>query len=288
MAEPAYDISSFEKSSDASAAPYTFYYFADANVIDAEIASPTIVTTDDKYEVTLPQAGGYEYLAAAPLPAAQGIVTFSSGSAQVSGVATADGYQTTAIATISNLSIGGVLTADVVQGKLSTLYPRGNAVPSVNFYGSYFQNLRINGSVVTVNENCAVFGTKPVEDGSYFNDPAVLSSMQSDGGDVLQCTLVEAVSGVRAPAAVYGNTLVIPGLGTVRLAQVRLTRTASNNSPDDYTYKFSLDMICAQLQGTAKGKVRVITLETNGGGSQGGGGPVPDRGRVPPPPPSIR
>jgi hypothetical protein len=308
MAARADELSLVTASQDTD---WTFDYYADANVIKANITSPTVINNDDTDLVQLVDEPGYLYQIAPALPQCQGILTFASGSASVSGSESAAGYTTTATATVQGLNIEGILTADVVIGTISTLYPVGNAVPSVNFVGSYFQNLHINGQLVTVNANTAIFGPKPAGDGSYFNEAAVLTAMgqqyysgwgnpnlpasaesQSNwtpaaavADNVLQCSLVTGVTGVHAPATTYGNIIVIPGFGTVSLGNIKLTRTPIAASPGNYTYMFSLEMICAELEGQAKGKVRVIVLDTNGQGSTGGhGGPV----QAPPQKPSKR
>lgn len=276
---------------------WTFDYYADANVIKANITAPIVINNDD---TTLVEISGEDpdpgllYQPAPLLPANQSILTFKSGSAQVSVSEDANGYATTATATIQGLSIEGIFKADVM-GTLSTTYPVGNAVPSVNFVGTYFQNVYINGQLVTVEENTTIFGPKPANDGSYFDDAVVLSAMTqqyysgwgnpnlspaaqlqsnwtpstADADNVLQCSLVTGINGAPTLATTYGNIIVIPGFGTISLGNIKLKRTPNSNG---YTYKFCLEMIRAELQGQAKGTVRVVALDTNGKGSGGGGG----------------
>ena len=192
------------------------------------------------------------------------------------------------------------LTADQVVGQISTFYPEGDAVPTVSFAGTQFVNLRISGHPLTPGQNLGIFGAKPANDGSYFNDASALNQISAqyyniagssalpasvksqfaspataNNVNALECSLANSVSGVPATDSTCGNVIVVPGFGQIFLEEVELSRTPDPSSPDGYDYMFSLEMIRIELQGIGSGTIRIIALDTNGTGNGSGPHPAP-------------
>jgi len=280
-----------------SASPFSYY--ADANVFEAQVILPIRLNTDDVNLVKIEDTPGHLLQPAAPLPASQKYFTYTSAYSELSAQydAANQGYRTTATGVVNGLNILNVLTADQVVGQISTFYPEGDAVPTVSFAGTQFVNLRISGHPLTPGQNLGIFGAKPAEDGSYFNDAAALSQISAqyynivgnsaiptsvksqlaspataNNVNALECSLANSVSGVPGTDTTCGNVIVVPGFGQIFLEEVELSRTADSNSPDGYDYMFSLEMIRIELQGIGSGTIRIIALDTNG---QGKGGPTP-------------
>ena len=289
---------------------HDFKYYADASVFRAEITEPTVIKTDNRYLIEL--AGvkpGYRYVPAEPLPKGQGIFSFESGYAQVAGHPSTKvkGYATLATGVLEGLNVLDVLTADRVVGQISTVYPEGGAVPSVTFLGTRFENLRISGRKVEIELDLDIFGSKPVDDGSYFDDSGVLSriAQQYDSingvpnlpswagkqfnwspatvqnGNKMNCALVNRVSG--SPGTCFGHVIDLPDFGRIFLGEIGLKRTPYPNYPDSYTYMFSLEMIRLELGCLADGTSTMIALETNGVGQPPPPGPLPVPDTAPPP-----
>lgn len=289
-----------------------FEYYANANVFNVNIELPK----DVRFESPLLQLRGksdYQYRIAEPPPKGQGLFSYESGYSQVAGHPSTKvkGYATLATGVLEGLNVLDVLTADRVVGQISTVYPENNSVPSVTFLGTRFENLRIDGHRVDVEQDLNIFGSKPDGDGSYFQDAGVLSrvaqqydaingmpdlpawarpqfnwaSATAQSKNLMKCALVNRVSG--APGKSFGHVIDLPHFGRIFLGEIGLKRTDRANDSGYYNYLFHLEMIRLELGCIADGTGHIVTLETNGGGSQGGGGgPKPTRGPVPPPPPS--
>jgi hypothetical protein len=266
-------------------------------VFRADITEPTVIKTDNRYLIEL--AGvkpGYRYVPADPLPKGQGIFSFESGYAQVAGHPSTKvkGYATLATGVLEGLNVLDVLTADRVVGQISTVYPEGDAVPSVTFLGTRFENLRISGRKVEIELNLDIFGSKPVDDGSYFDDSGVISriSQQYDSingvpnlpswaskqfnwspavvqnGNKMNCALVNRVSG--SPGTCFGHVIDLPDFGRIFLGEIGLKRTPDLKYPGYYSYMFSLEMIRLELGCLADGSSTIIALDTNGSGGHNG------------------
>ncbi|MGA8431058.1 MAG: hypothetical protein WB729_14640 [Candidatus Sulfotelmatobacter sp.] len=275
-----------------------FDYYADANVFEAKVNLPVKLNTDDQNFSKISGAQPQNIVhTVAPLSADQRYFSYTCAYSELSAqYDTANqGYQTTATGVVTGLNILNVLTADKVVGQISTFYPEGDAVPTVSFLGTQFQNLCIHGQPLVPNQNLGIFGAKPANDGSYFDDAAALSQISAqyyaivsnpalpaslkshyswtpataNTTNKLKCSLANSVSGVPSTDSTCGNVIVMPGFGEIFLEQVELTRTADPDSPDGYDYMFSLEMIRIELQGIGSGTIRIVALDTNGSGSTG-------------------
>jgi len=300
MAARADELSSLDASGSQAPGNYVFTYLAEADVFEANVTLPVAVNTNNENGTQINGVNpGHKLLHAQPLPANQQYFSFASAYSEVSAQfdAVNQGYRTIATAVITGLNILNVLTADKVVGQMSTFYPIGDAVPTVNFIGTQFLNLCINTEPLTLDQNLGIFGDGPANDGSYFDDtdvtsaisaqteaitdnPALPVSLQSQftanaaNANVLECSLVSSVSGSTAQS--FGNIIVVPGFGTIYLADVELTRTKSSTSPDGFKYLFGLEMMRIVLQGgPGTGTIIIGALDTNGTGNGSGPHPAP-------------
>ncbi len=283
---------------------YVFTYYADANVFEADVTLPVRLNTDDQnlFKISGPKPQNIVHRVA-PLSEEQKFFSYASAYSELSAQydAANHGYRTTATGVVTGLNILNVLTADKVVGQVSTFYPQNSAVPTVSFLGTQFQNLCINAQPLVLNQNLGIFGAKPADDGSYFDDAAALSQISAQYYNVvnnpavpasvksqyasptaanmnaLECSLANSVSGVPATDTTCGNVIIVPGFGQIFLEEVELSRTPDPASPDRYDYMFSLEMIRIELQGIGSGTIRIVALDTNGTGH-------PTPGPQPPPP----
>jgi hypothetical protein len=204
-------------------------YYAEANVLSADLKQPLEEKIPPRVQVKLPSNGRYRFKKGNSFRF-EGIISYHSAYSQVAGhpSSKSDGSATLATAVVEGLNVLDVVTADRVVAQISTVHPvfgKGQ-VPSVTFLGTRFENLRIGGHKIEVKRNLDILGPKPAGDKSYFEDPGVQSrvSLQYDkiataeghpelaalaypkgragviGNDELQCSLVDSVEGEPVPA----------------------------------------------------------------------------------------
>jgi hypothetical protein len=282
-------------------------YYAEANVLSADLKLPLKEKIPPRVQVKLPSNGRYQFKKARSFHF-EGIISYQSAYSQVAGhpSSKSDGSATLATAVVEGLNVLDVVTADRVVAQISTVHPvfgKGQ-VPSVTFLGTRFENLRIGGHKIEVKRNLDILGPKPVGDKSYFEDPGVQSrvSLQYDkvataeghpelaaaaypkgragviGGGELQCSLVDSVAaepGVSYGGTSFGHVIDVPHFGKVFLAELRVERKPGDPGKRVYdTYEFHLTMIRLEMGCIAQGTAAVAALDTNGKGGQGGGGIV--------------
>jgi hypothetical protein len=218
-------------------------YYAEANVLSADLKQPLEEEIPPRVQVKLPASGRYRFKKANSFRF-EGIISYHSAYSQVAGhpSSKSDGSATLATAVVEGLNVLDVVTADRVVAQISTVHPvfGTGQVPSVTFLGTRFENLRIGGHKIKVTRKLDILGAKPAGDKSYFEDPGVQSrvSLQYDkvataeghpelaaaaypkgragviGSNELQCSLVDSVEGEpeeakpgeTAPKVSYGGT----------------------------------------------------------------------------------
>ncbi|MFZ0955927.1 MAG: hypothetical protein WAN60_06270 [Candidatus Sulfotelmatobacter sp.] len=269
-------------------------YYAEANVLSADLKQPLKEKIPPRVQVKLPANGRYQFKKASAFRF-QGIISYQSAYSQVAGhpSSKSDGFATLATAVVEGLNVLDVVTADRVVAQISTVHPvfGTGQVPSVTFLGTRFENLRIGGHKVEVERALDILGPKPAGDKSYFDDPGVQSriSLQYDkiataeghpelaaaaypkgragviGSGELQCSLVSGVTG--APGTSFGHVIDVPHFGKIFLAELRVTREPSKNPKSEADkYRFYLTMIRLEMGCLAQGSASVTALDSNGGG----------------------
>jgi hypothetical protein len=274
-------------------------YYAEANVLSADLKLPLKEKIPPRVQVKLPPSGRYQFKKANSFRF-EGIISYRSAYSQVAGhpSSKSDGFATLATAVVEGLNVLDVVTADRVVAQISTVHPVfGNGqVPSVTFLGTRFENLRIGGHKIEVKRNLDILGAKPAGDKSYFEDPGVQSrvSLQYDkvataeghpelaaaaypkgragvvGSGELQCSLVDSVAaepGVSYGGTSFGHVIDVPHFGKIFLAELRVERKPGDPGKRVYdTYEFHLTMIRLEMGCIAQGSAAVAALDTNGGG----------------------
>jgi hypothetical protein len=274
-------------------------YYAAADVLSADFEQPVHEKVPPRAQVKLPKDGHYQFKQADPFRL-DGVISYRSGYTQVAGHRSpkhGHGFTTLATSVVEDLNVLDVVTADRVVAQISTEHPvydpkdgLTDAVPSVTFLGTRFDNLRIGGHKVEVERHVDILGSKPADAKSYFEDDGVLSriSQQYDNinsardlpewaskqyewdrataqkqGEV-KCSLVNRVTG--APGIEFGHVIDVPHFGKIFLAELSLKRE-KNGAPGPEKYSFHLTMIRLELGCLAQGNSGIVTAESNGQGS---------------------
>ena len=273
------------------------YYYAEANVLSADLEQPLKEKIRPQVAVKLPDDGHYQFRKADPFHF-EGILSYESGYTQVAGHPShkTEGFTTLSTSVVERLNVLDVVTADRVVAQISTVHPiygKGQ-VPSVTFLGTRFDNLRIAGHKVEVERDLDILGPKPDGDESYFKNDGVLNRISDQynriasatkrfvwGAEefpeecppingVLNCSLVSNVSG--SPGSPFGHVIDVPHFGRIYLGELKVVRTPGDPAKGIYDkYRFQLTMIRLQMGCLATGNVQVSVADSNGGGSDGGG-----------------
>jgi hypothetical protein len=282
-------------------------YHADAYVLDANLEQPISDDIKKQAYVELHEDGHYRFEPAERFHL-KGIISYQSGYTQVAGHRSAKpghGFTTLATSVVEGLNVLDVITADRVVGQISTTHPPydpdnglSDAVPSVTFLGTRFDNLRINGHKVEVERHLDILGPKPANEKSYFDEEDVLARLSRQYDDIhhvvglpdwaseryrfdraatqqgkAECSLVSRLKG--APDISFGHVIDLPHFGKIFLGELTVDRengkpaAAKDETPKPETYTFHLTMIRLDMGCLAQGKARIVALDANGSGSKG-------------------
>jgi len=274
-------------------------YFAEANVLSAELEQPLRDKIKARAHVKLPKDGHYQFKQADPFRF-EGILSYRSGYTQVAGHPSSKiaGVTTLATSVLEGVNVLDVITADRVVAQISTVHPiygKGQ-VPSVTFLGTRFDNLRIGGHKVEVERSLDILGPRSEDDQSYFDNREVLDRISQqyetiakaknlpdwaaseypkgrpalNGSGQLECSVVSGVKG--APGTPFGHVIDLPHFGKIFLGELKVEREPGNPSKGVYDkYKFRLTMIRLEMGCLAKGTAQIAALDANGTGKGGGG-----------------
>src|SRR3984957_2161220 len=157
-------------------------YYAEANVLSADLDLPLRDEIKPRAYVKLPKDGHYQFKHAEPFRF-EGILSYQSGYTQVAGHPSSKTAGSTTLATsvLEGLNVLDVVTADRVVAQISTVHPAYGTgqVPSVTFLGTRFDNLRIGGHKIKVTRKLEILGPKPANDESYFDNRDVLDRIST-------------------------------------------------------------------------------------------------------------
>jgi hypothetical protein len=258
-------------------------YAAEANLLSAHFEQPITADIKNQAHIVLPEDGKYTHQAAGPFQLFQ-LLSFGSGYTQVAGNQSAKvpGFTTLATSVIENFNVLDVVTADRVVGQIATVHSVDDGhVPAVNFLGTRFENLRISGNKIEVEQDLNILGPKPASGRSYFEDAGVRKRIAhqyeairksrdlptSAAKEVLadqygmkmgkiKCSLVQNVHG--APGVSFGHVIDLADFGRIFLGELTVEQ-------QDSSYTFLLSMIRMELNYAAQGTARVVNLACNGG-----------------------
>jgi hypothetical protein len=273
-------------------------YYAEANVLFADLKQPLEEKIRPQTFVKLSKDGHYQFRQADPFHF-EGILSYKGGYTQVAGHPSSktDGFVTLSTSVVERLNVLDVVTADRVVAQISTVHPvygKGQ-VPSVTFLGTRFDNLRIDGHKVKVKRDLEILGPRYDDDRSYFDDPDVqikvwrqydkIATTENlpewaaeeyaknppalNGQNEFKCSVVDSVKG--SPGFPFGHVIDLPHFGKIFLGELKVVRTPGNPEKGIYdTYKFHLTMIRLKMGCLGEGTIGVSTADSNGGGSDGG------------------
>jgi hypothetical protein len=153
--------------------PRTHTYFAEANVVRANLETPLEAEVRPQAYVKLPDNGGY-FSERAEKFRLEAVISFGSAYTQASGYVSDKpdgGWVTLVTAVVEQLNVLDVVTADRVVAQISVEHPLKGYVPSVTFLGTRFENLQIAGHKIEPKLNLGFCGPKPGDDKLYLEDP---------------------------------------------------------------------------------------------------------------------
>jgi hypothetical protein len=277
---------------------YHHDFYAEANVLFADLTEPLKEKIRPQALVKLSKDGQYQFRQADPFHL-EGILSYKGGYTQVAGHPSTKsvGFATLTTSVVEGLNILDIVTADRVVAQISTVHPAYGTgqVPAVNFLGTRFDNLRIAGHRVEVERELELLGPRRDDDTSYFDDDKVLDriSQQYDriatsqnlpdwarenypkgrtaqkGQKELNCSVISSVKG--SPGFSFGHVIDLPHFGKIFLGDLRVTRTPDPLKKTVDTYKFHLTMIRFEMGCTGAGTGGAGSAVSNGQGSDGGG-----------------
>lgn len=172
------------------APPRAHHFHAEATALHAKLQHPLNGEVKPQNHLKLHQEGGYlsdhvkDYRV-------DNVVSFKAAHTHVAGHESPKRdhpWITLTTASIEQLNVLEVVTADRVVSQIATEHPRqdGLHVPKVTFLGTRFENLRVGGYEVKVEFNSKLFYLQPpAGDLPYIADPGFLKEIgSSDSPDV--------------------------------------------------------------------------------------------------------
>ena len=267
-------------------------YNAQATVVSGFLRLPLKQEVRSQARITLADSGGY-ISQHSDNYRLEGVLSYRSAYTQVAGnrsTKPGQGWSTLTTSVIEGLNVLDVVTADRVVGQTIAEHPLEGYVPSVNFLGTRFENLRIAGHPVALEMNLNVLGGKPASDASYSHDPGVCERVSSQykrligygdlpgelrerynrlssslrGAETVECSLVNQVTG-SLPGRSYGHIIDIPDFGKVILGKLTVTTEAVKGGvPNATKTTIKLMMIDLELGCVADGSVGLVGGDTNG------------------------
>jgi hypothetical protein len=269
----------------------THHYNAQATVLSGHLSLPLVQEIRAQARIALAPSGGYISQHSDNFRL-EGVLSYRSAYTQVAGnrsTKPGQGWSTLTTSVVEGVNVLDVLTADRVVGQMITEHPLEGYVPSVNFLGTRFENLRIAGHPVELDINLNILGSRPANDAFYPHDAGVAERIASQhknvlghndlpadlrerynrlssnlrGAETVECSLVNQATG-RFPGHTYGHIIDIPDFGKVVLGKLTVTsEDAKPGTPRKTTIK--LTMIDMELGCAIAGGIGLVGGDTNGG-----------------------
>lgn len=213
-----------------------------------------------------------------------------------------NGWVTVATSVLEDLNVFEIFTADRLVSQVSTDHPyKDGHFPRVTFLGTQFQNFRVSGFAPALTLNLGIC-ERPAGDRSLFQDPnflravreqtekiagsrglpkelkdeyderlAYIKTLTSDGNagekgghKPITCSLVQSIGEIPIPGVQsFGNVLLIPEFGTVRLAEIEVGEKADSKTGRPNLY-FSLTAATMKLGCVGDGMLAAGAVVANG------------------------
>jgi hypothetical protein len=163
--------------------PRRHQYHAESTVLRGNLEHPLIQEIKPQSNVKLIEQGGYLSEHSEPYRL-EGLISFEKAYTQVAGndnPKPEGGWSTLVTSVIEKLNVLEVVTADRVIGQMLTLHPKVGYMPAINFLGTRFENLRINGYPVHVHfhRDHPYPLPDPVDDGPYTQHGGFLNQLKT-------------------------------------------------------------------------------------------------------------
>jgi hypothetical protein len=228
----------------------THYYHAEANILFGYLRLPLEHRIKPQAHTHLPKEGGY-FSHRAEHFRLESVLEYRSAYSHVAGNINpkpGGGWTTLVTTVIEGLNVMEVVTADRIVGQMITEHPVEGYVPTINFLGTRFENLRIAGFPVDLDLNLSFLGPRPANDAAYTHDAALIGRISSQMGRIgehpnlpaelqqrynrlsaslgsrpeeVECSLVNRATGAY-PGHSFGPVISIPDFGTMILGQVTI------------------------------------------------------------------
>jgi len=245
----------------------------------------------------------------------EGLVSFKSGRTRVSGSKSLKdepknhGFVTLATSVIEGLNVFEVITAERVVAQVATDYPMDNGhnehtnYPHVTFLGTHFDNVRVNGGLLTLKLNFEMIGERE-GDTSYLSHRGFLRRIKNQTAKVAKAkglskdlqteyakrltainnlikgrkpreakvtfSIVENIDNLDAipipGVKVVGHLLMLPNFGTVSLGEVSVSEVANKDPRKPPSNLFELKMLQINMGCVGDGMVDGAVAAANGHG----------------------
>ncbi len=268
----------------------THTYNAEATVLSGKLTLPVMQPIEPQAHSKLDPKGGY-FNQRSDGYKLESIVSFNSAYSHVAGnksTKSGEGWHTLTTTVVEGLNVMEVVTADRIVGQTITHHPLKGYMPSISFLGTRFENLRIAGIPVEIEWDQEIFASTPADDLPYALDPGIVNCVgrQYDRilgnknlspklqehynrlsgtlgkSETIECSLVSRAAGL-FPGTIAGNTITVPGFGTITLGKV----TVKHEDPVGKTHKkttVTLTMIDLKLGCVIEGDLLIGSGPNNG------------------------
>jgi hypothetical protein len=210
--------------------PTRFSFKGLALAAAGQITSPFFDTIEVQASSALPEIGGYGSAKAVDFRY-RDLIRFDVAHTHVIGSSinccdNGPSFTTLLQASVEGLDVMGMVTADRVVSRLMTTYSEGATEPSVKVIGTRFENLKIAGIPVEVD-----LAVDLLDRYHKFNDLSQayekgekdLRDLFAGANKISRASMVRGLKPASAGLDYSGHIVQVPGLGAVRLAEIRIT-----------------------------------------------------------------
>ncbi len=228
----------------------THHYHADGAALTGRLRLPIAQIISPQTHAALPEEGGY-FSQRAEKYRLESVISIRSSYTHVTGNRSSkpgQGWTTLTTTVVEGLNVMEVVTADRIVCQIITEHPLDGYVPTINFLGTRFENLRISGCPIEVDLDLNMIGGKPAGDAAYSQDSGLTARVKSMLGRVgdhkvlpdalrerynrlsstlgspqeeVECSLVKTATGT-FPGVSHGHVITVPDFGAIELGKVTI------------------------------------------------------------------
>ena len=288
-----------------STEPPSHDYHAAAHVLSGALQRPIEQQIEQHAPVALKDRRGGHLTRFTEDVSIEGLITFTKGHTRVSGSRSVknNGWVTLSTSVLEGLNVFEIITADRVVSQVSTDHPyKDGHFPHVTFLGTQFTNLQVSGFPLTLKVDLGIFGDRPANDQSYFQDLKFLTTVKNQTEAIanapglpkeikaqydkklayinqlistssasgrgkhepITCSLVQHIDPIPIPGLqIFGHILVIPEFGVLSLGEVEVGEKMYEGSKRPNVY-FELTGVNMTLGCVGHGTAKGATATANG------------------------